>query len=181
MDKSKNLVWIDLEMTGLDPAQDEIIEIATIITDQNLEILSQGPELAITQKPERFQKMDKWNQEHHTKSGLWQKCLESDISIAQAEELTLQFIKEYCDEKTSPLCGNSIWQDRRFLSKYMKNLENWLHYRILDVSSIKLVNNCWYNKKYEFQDKSGSHRALDDIIESISELKFYREKLFIKD
>ena len=171
---------MDLEMTGLDPDRDRIIEIATIITDYDLNIIAEGPELAINQPEEVFHTMDDWNQTHHTKSGLWEKCLKSTISLAEAEKKTLDFIKEFCDEKTSPLCGNSIWQDRRFLAKHMREIEQWLHYRILDVSTIKLVSSSWYEEKYVFGDKSGSHRALDDIKESIEELKFYRKNIFVE-
>jgi len=177
--KPGKLVWMDLEMTGLDPKVDEIIEIATIITDENLEIIAHGPELVIHQGPERFDKMDQWNREHHTKSGLWQKVLDSKVSCAQAEAMTLDFLKEHISENESPLCGNSIWQDRRFLCKYMTDIEDYLHYRIVDVSTIKELAARWYPKRESFVAKKNSHRALDDILESIDELAYYRKNFFI--
>jgi oligoribonuclease len=172
------MVWMDLEMTGLDPDQDEIIEIATLITDAELNVIAEGPELVIHQPEKRFAKMDDWNQEHHTKSGLWAAVLKSEISMADAEQQTLAFLKQHIGERTSPLCGNSIWQDRRFLARHMPRLEAYLHYRLVDVSTIKELTRRWYPDLGAYSKKVLSHRALDDIRESIAELKFYREKLF---
>ncbi len=173
----QNLVWMDMEMTGLDPESDTIIEIATLITDGELNIIAEGPELAIHQPAERFAKMDAWNQEHHSKSGLWAKVLASDVTIEQAETATLDFIRKHCGERESPLCGNSIWQDRRFLLRYMPKLDGYLHYRILDVSSIKELASRWY-PGLKFKKPKGAHRALDDVKESLEELRFYRANLF---
>lgn len=174
------LVWMDLEMTGLDPERDSIIEMATVITDGQLEIVSKGPEFIIYQDPERFNQMDEWNQEHHKKSGLWAKVITSQTSLEQAESETLEFIRRYIDPKVSPLCGNSVYQDRRFLIKQMPRLEEYLHYRLVDVSTIKELGLRWYGEGAKFVKSKGAHRAMDDILESISELKAYRERLFVK-
>lgn len=176
---NSHLIWIDLEMTGLDPEVDEIIEIATIITDKELNIIAEGPCLVINQPDSRFERMDEWNQNQHTKSGLWQKVLESKISCEDAENQTIEFLKQYVNPNTCPLAGNSVWQDRRFISKYMKNLDGFLHYRLVDVSTIKEVNSRWYGDKFAYTAKSNNHRALDDIKDSIEELRYYRENLFI--
>ncbi len=172
------LVWIDMEMTGLHPETDQILEIATIITDSSLNIIAEGPELIVQQPQELFQKMDKWNQDHHTKSGLWQKVLESRISVQEAQEQTLSFLKNHLKAGESPLCGNSVWQDRSFLKVHMAELHSFFHYRIVDVSSIKELVKRWYSEKFVYK-KQNVHRALEDIKESISELKFYKENLFI--
>ena len=169
------LVWMDLEMTGLEPERDVVIEMATLITDAELNLIAEGPEIVIQRPQELFETMDSWNREHHTKSGLWQKVVTSTISEAQAEEMTLNFIKEHVKEKDSPLCGNSIWQDRRFIAKYMKKLDSYLHYRLIDVSTLKILGNMWYASDLkQVVDKKSSHRALDDIRESVDELKRYR-------
>ena len=173
------LVWMDLEMTGLDPDKDAIIEIATIITDSDLNVVAEGPEIAIHQEPERFALMDDWNKEQHTKSGLWQKVLNSKISISEAEAETLAFIKRFVGPKESPLCGNSIWQDRRFIYKHMPLVDAYLHYRMIDVSTVKELSRRWYGENGKFTKDKGLHRALEDIRESVEELKFYRQKLFI--
>lgn len=171
------IVWIDLEMSGLNPLQDKILEIATIITDSNLSVIAEGPELTINQPESLFATMDDWNQEHHTKSGLWEKVINSKISLEEAESQTLAFIKKHCSERSAPLAGNSIWQDRRFLSIHMVNLNEFLHYRIIDVSSIKELTKRWYPDK-EYKNKKGAHRALDDIKESIEELHYYKANVF---
>jgi oligoribonuclease len=168
---------MDLEMTGLDPERDTIIEIATLVTDGELTVIAEGPELVIHQDPALFSRMDEWNREHHTKSGLWAKVVASDVSLAEAERRTLEFLKAWVGPKESPLCGNSIWQDRRFLVRYMKQLEAHLHYRLVDVSTVKELASRWYPGVKHVKPK-GSHRALDDIRESIDELKFYKETLF---
>lgn len=168
-------------MTGLDPETDVIIEIATVVTDSQLNVIAEGPDLVIQRDPALFAKMDSWNQEQHTKSGLWAQVVASTITEAEAERQTLEFIKKYVGHRESPLCGNSIWQDRRFLGRYMKQLEAWLHYRMVDVSTVKELGARWYPQKAnQFSKKKNSHRALDDVYESIEELKFYREALFIK-
>ena len=174
---NSRLVWMDLEMTGLDPDKDTIIEMATLITDAELNIIATGPELVIKQDANRFESMDSWNREHHTKSGLWAKVLASKVALEEAEGLTLDFIKQHCSLKESPLCGNSIWQDRRFLVRYMQTLEAYLHYRLVDVSTIKELAGRWY-PKHKFKKPKGSHRALDDIQESLDELRFYRQTFF---
>lgn len=174
-----NLVWMDMEMTGLDPDKDAIIEMATIITDWDLNVIAIGPEIVIHQPQERFAQMDDWNREHHGKSGLWDRVVSSNITIKEAESQTLQFIKQYVGPKKSPLCGNSIWQDRRFLRRYMRSLDGYLHYRIVDVSTVKELVKRWYYDPNEKKKNDSSHRALDDIHESIAELKTYRENFFI--
>ena len=173
------LVWMDLEMTGLDAEKDSIIEMATVITTGQLEIVSKGPEFVIHQPPERFALMDEWNQEHHKKSGLWDKVLQSTISLDMAERQTIEFISAHIDAKVSPLCGNSVYQDRRFLTKHMPHLEAYLHYRLIDVSTIKELGLRWYGESAKFVKSKGAHRAMDDILESIDELKTYRQRLFV--
>lgn len=173
----QHLVWMDLEMTGLNPESDEIIEIASLVTDGQLNIIAEGPEIVIHQPPSRFQKMDEWNRNQHTKSGLWAKVLASQVTIADAEKQTLDFLREHTAPKVTPLCGNSIWQDRRFINRYMPAIDSFLHYRMVDVSSFKEMVQRWY-PKIGSVNKRESHRALDDIIESVEELKFYRDKVF---
>lgn len=172
---AENLIWIDLEMTGLNPEVDVIIEIATIVTDKNLNILAQGPVLAIHQPDEILDAMDDWCKEHHGNSGLTARVQNSQISLQEAEKQTLEFVKEWVDEKQSPLCGNSIWQDRRFLTKYMPTLEAFFHYRCVDVSTFKELAARWCPQIKEGLNKESTHLALDDIIESIEELRYYRE------
>jgi oligoribonuclease len=177
---SQNLVWIDLEMTGLEPHRHVIIEIATIITDGDLNIIAEGPALAVHQSDEALAEMDAWCVENHGKSGLTKRVKESTIDNAAAQAMTLEFIKEHVGERSAPLAGNSVWQDRRFLEKYMPEIDAYLHYRIVDVSSIKELLNRWYPPSYLPSKKKNTHRALDDILESIEELKYYRETIFIK-
>ncbi|MDY6797882.1 MAG: oligoribonuclease [Pseudomonadota bacterium] len=172
------LVWIDLEMTGLDPEQERIIEMATIITDEQLELVAEGPVIAIHQSDELLAAMDAWCTRTHGASGLTQRVRESKVSEAQAEQQTLAFLKEYLPAGSSPLCGNSIGQDRRFLVKYMPELEAFFHYRNLDVSTIKELARRWRPDVLEGVKKKGSHLALDDIRDSINELRHYREQFF---
>jgi len=174
---SFNLVWMDLEMSGLDPEKDVILEIATIVTDPELNILAEGPVIAIHQGENVFEGMDEWNTRHHTASGLVDRCRRSRYSTSDAEQETLAFIKPFTEKSKNVLCGNSITQDRRFLYKYMPNISEWLCYRNIDVSSIKELTFRWYPKLEEFQ-KEKRHEALNDIRESIAELAYYRKTIF---
>lgn len=166
-------------MTGLDAEVETIIEIATIITDGDLNVLEEGPSLAIHQEDEILDRMDEWNQTHHAASGLLERVKASTLTMAEAEQRSLDFIKKYCAPKTSPLCGNSINHDRRFLAKYMKELHDYLHYRNIDVTSVKELVNRWYPKGPKPPTKSETHLALTDIRESIEEIIFYRKHFFI--
>ena len=177
-DKPGNLIWLDLEMTGLDPARDRIIEIATLITDSNLHILAEGPVLAVRQSDEVLAAMDEWNRRTHGGSGLIQRVQKQGVSEAEAERQTLAFVSRYAEPDTSPLCGNSICQDRRFLANYMPQLEAHFHYRNLDVSTVKELALRWKPAIAEGIEKEGSHRALDDIRDSVDELRYYREHFF---
>ena len=177
--KSDRMVWLDLEMTGLDPTVCTILEIATIITDGDLNVIAQGPCIAIHQTEEQLSVMDEWNVTHHTASGLLERVRASTISLAEAERQTLDFVRQHVLERRAPLCGNSIWQDRRFLTVYMPTFESYLHYRIVDVSTIKELMKRWYTNDYLPPRKKNTHQALEDIIESIDELKFYRDHLFV--
>lgn len=175
---SENLVWMDLEMTGLDPEKERILEIATIITDSSLNIVEEGPVVLVRQDRALLDAMDEWNTNHHTQSGLIERMEKDGVSEAQAQTITLDFIKRHTHERESPLCGNTIGQDRRFLVKYMPALEGWLHYRNIDVSTIKELCVRWRPDLYEGVRKQGAHRALDDIRESIEELRYYRDHFF---
>ena len=177
--KSTNLIWLDLEMTGLDPDGDRIIEIASVVTSSDLEILGEGPVLAISQPENVMAAMDDWNQKTHGGTGLIDRVRDSSITEHDAEQQTLAFLKEFLPEKASPLCGNSICQDRRFLYRSMPELEAFFHYRNLDVSSIKELANRWRPDIRNGFVKSGGHRALNDVLDSIEELKFYREHFFL--
>ena len=176
--RSLNLIWIDLEMTGLDCNNDVIIEIATIVTDPNLNILAEGPELAIYQPQEVMEAMDEWCTTQHGKSGLTERVLNSGISTAAAEQQTLNFLNQYVDAGMSPMCGNSICQDRRFLAREMPQLEAYFHYRNLDVSTLKELARRWYPELLNGVKKNSSHLAMDDIKDSIEELKYYRGTFF---
>ena len=176
----KHLVWIDCEMTGLDPTHDVLLEIATIITNYDLEIVARGPVLAIHASEAKLKDMDAWNRRTHRKSGLLDRVRGEGVSVAEAERQTLAFVKRYCYKRTAPLCGNSIGQDKRFLIKYMPALEKFLHYKVVDVSSIKLLVSEWYGGKVKPPEKKELHRALDDIEESIAELDYYRKNVFIR-
>jgi len=175
----QHLIWIDLEMTGLNPDSDLIIEIATVITDKDLNILAQGPVLAVHQSDAALAAMDEWNQKHHGESGLIDRVKASTINEAEAERLTIEFLKQWVPENTSPICGNSIGQDRRFLVRYMPKLEAYFHYRNIDVSTLKELAARWAPEVKNGFNKVSTHQALDDIIESIEELRYYREH-FIK-
>ena len=172
---SNNLIWIDLEMTGLDTQNDLIIEIATIVTDANLNVLAEGPEMAIHQSDEVLSKMDEWNTRQHGQSGLTERVKKSSINEAEAEQKTIEFLRQYVPASASPMCGNSICQDRRFLARCMPELEAYFHYRNLDVSSLKELARRWSPAVYKGYDKQGTHLAMDDIRDSIRELAYYRE------
>lgn len=180
MNKKENLVWIDLEMTGLDPNRDVIVEIATIITDGELNILHKGASLVIYHNDDILNYMDTWVKDQHTKTGLVEDIRRSSLTVEQAEEQTLQIIMQYCQERKGILCGNSVWQDAVFMRRYMPKITNYLNYRIIDVTSIKEVVIRWYpNNPNTFFAKRDMHRALIDIEESIEELKHYRKNFFI--
>ncbi len=179
MKNDNNLIWIDLEMTGLDTQNDLIIEIATVVTDEFLTTLEEGPVIAIHQNDDVLNAMDEWNTKQHAKSGLVQRVKQSKINELQAERSTIDFLEKHVGEGKSPMCGNSICQDRRFLARCMPTLERYFHYRNLDVSTLKELARRWAPDVYKGFSKGGAHLALDDIKESISEMKYYRE-FFIK-
>lgn len=175
------LVWLDLEMTGLDPKKCTILEIGALITNSELEVVSEGPSIAIHHGEKVLRGMEPWSRHHHKKSGLTDECRASAVSLKRAEAEVLAFVKAHCREKTAPLCGNTIWQDRRFLVKYMPRLESWLHYRVIDVSSIKELVRRWYPEEFKMPRQKGqTHRVMDDIRESVEELRFYRGKAFVR-
>ena len=177
--ESDRLVWVDLEMTGLDVEHERILEIATIVTDGELNVLAEGPELVVHQPPAVLDAMNDWNTKHHGESGLTDRSRASKIEEAEAERLTLEFVAAHVPAKSAPLAGNSIHQDRLFLAAYMKAFESHLHYRNVDVSTLKELVRRWYPAEYDARPKKkGSHRALDDIRESIDELRYYRSAVF---
>jgi oligoribonuclease len=173
-----NLVWMDLEMTGLDPEHDVILEMATIITDGDLNVVAEGPAFAVSQPEEKLAGMDEWNTQHHTASGLVHRVRTEGISPAEAEAVTLAFIERHVEKGQAPLCGNSIWQDRRFLARYMPTLESFLHYRMIDVSTVKELARRWSPDILGGFSKQSQHLALADIRESIAELAYYRSRFF---
>lgn len=173
----ENLVWLDLEMTGLNSDKDRILEIATIVTNSNLDIIAEGPVFAIHQPTELLETMDSWNTSHHTASGLIDRAKKSSITESQAETETLDFLKDYVPPKKSPLCGNSICQDRRFLHHYMPNLDQFFHYRHLDVTTLKILAQRWAPQIMTGSVKESQHLALQDIRDSIAELRYYRKHL----
>jgi len=174
---NNNLIWIDLEMTGLDTVNDQIIEIATVVTDKDLNILAEGPVMAIHQSDEIMAGMDDWNQKQHGGSGLIERVRNSEISEAMAEAETIAFLSQYVEAGKSPMCGNSICQDRRFMARCMPKLEAFFHYRNLDVSTLKELAARWKPEVAKGFKKKGSHLAMDDIIDSIEELRYYRKEI----
>ena len=172
---SNHLIWIDLEMTGLDTVQDTIIEIATVVTDKDLMVLAEGPVIAIYQDDSILARMDDWNQKHHSNSGLIDRVRQSAINLEHAQQQTIGFLEKWVPAGCSPMCGNSICQDRRFLARLMPKLEAYFHYRNLDVSTLKELAKRWKPEAETSFKKKASHRALDDIIESIEELRHYRQ------
>jgi oligoribonuclease len=178
MTAPNRLVWIDLEMTGLDPTRHVILEIATIITDNDLHTIAEGPNLYIRHSPEVMEQMDPWSATHHERSGLLESVKRKGIPAEVAARRTMEFLREHLRKNSAPLCGNSVWQDRRFLSTQMPDIDTFLHYRIIDVSSIKELVKRWSNPTILPPRKKNLHRALEDIRESIGELRFYRENIF---
>ncbi|MDX9719158.1 MAG: oligoribonuclease [Myxococcota bacterium] len=174
--RALRMVWMDLEMTGLDPERESIIEMATLVTEADLSLVAEGPSLVIHQDEALLARMDEWNTEHHTASGLLEKVRQSTVQTRDAELATLDFLSQHVDLGKAPLCGNSIWQDRRFLCREMAELNAYLHYRLIDVSSLKELARRWYPE--HVYHKNSVHRALDDIHESIAELRHYRQLLF---
>jgi len=173
-----NLIWIDLEMTGLNPATDRIIEIATVVTDKQLCLVAEGPVLAVHQPDSALEAMDEWNTRQHNASGLVERVRSSDIDEAEAEQQTLAFLRRHIEPGRSPMCGNSICQDRRFMARLMPDLERFFHYRNLDVSTLKELARRWYPDIATGFSKESTHLALQDIHDSIEELKYYRRKMF---
>lgn len=176
--RQHRMVWIDLEMTGLDLARESIIEIATVVTDGQLNVLATGPNLAITVPESLIEGMDEWNTRHHHRSGLVDRIRNEGVSVKEAEQATLSFLREWVDENTAPLCGNSVWNDRQFMAKEMPELLDFLHYRMVDVSTVKELSRRWYSNVPRYP-KKGAHLALDDILESIEELKYFRKHVFV--
>ena len=170
-----HLIWLDMEMTGLNPDSDRIIEMAMVVTNSNLDVVAEGPVIAVHQPDVVLDAMDEWNKNTHGRSGLIDRVKASTTDEATAEAIYLDFMKEYIPSRTSPMCGNSIGQDRRFMARYMPKLEDWFHYRNLDVSTLKELCRRWSPQVYKGLEKKGAHKALEDIYESIAELRYYRE------
>jgi len=170
-----HLIWIDLEMTGLDPDTDSILEIATLVTDSDLNVVAEGPEFAVAHPLSRLEAMDEWNRTTHAKTGLWQRVLDSRVGLAEAEAVTIRFLEAWVPKGKSPICGNSICQDRRFLVRCMPKLEDYFHYRNLDVSTLKELVRRWNPRLLDGFKKEGTHTALSDIRESVAELRYYRQ------
>ena len=179
MDESERLIWIDMEMSGLDPERERVLEIAVLVTDGNLEVVAEGPDLVVHQPDEILRGMDEWNTEHHGASGLTERVREASLSEAEAEAKILGFLREHCEAGACPLAGNSVHQDRRFLRRYLPALDAFLHYRIVDVSTVKELARRWYPGVYaSAPEKVEAHRAMADIHESLAELRWYRERIF---
>jgi oligoribonuclease len=179
MEASEHLIWIDMEMSGLDPERERVLEIALLVTDGDLELVAEGPELVVHQPDSVLDGMDDWNRQHHGSSGLSKRVRASELSEAAAEAQILEFLREHCEPGVSPLAGNSVHQDRRFLRRYMPALDAFLHYRIVDVSTVKELARRWYPDVYAAApEKVEKHRALADIHESLRELRWYRERIF---
>lgn len=179
MQGPEKLIWVDLEMTGLDPERDVVIEIASIVTDSELNTLAEGPVIAIHQSEEVLAAMDEWNTTHHTRSGLVDRVRASNIDETAAEDQTLAFLRRWVTPGSSPMCGNSICQDRRFMARHMPRLERYFHYRNLDVSTLKILMQMWRPELEQGVVKAGSHQALDDIRESVAELCYYRQYMLL--
>ena len=178
--RSDLLVWLDLEMTGLDPKTCTILEISAVVTDNDLSVVAEGPAIAIHHSDKVLNGMEAWSRYHHRKSGLTLACRESKVSLKKSERIVLEFIQQHCKKKSAPLCGNTIWQDRRFLVKYMPELESYLHDRTIDVSSVKELVGRWYPADHKMpREKKRTHRVTEDIRESIDELQYYRKKVFV--
>jgi len=178
-ESDERLVWIDLEMTGLDIGRESIIEIATVVTDGQLNILATGPNLAVSVSEDLLAGMDEWNTSHHTASGLVDRVRTTSVSCEQAEAETLEFLKKWVPQGSAPLCGNSVWNDKKFMEKEMPLLVDYLHYRMIDVSTVKELARRWYPETGRYE-KKGAHLALDDILESIEELRYFRERIFLQ-
>ncbi len=174
------IVWMDMEMSGLEPETDRILEVAVLVTDADLNVVAEGPNLVLHQPDEVLEAMDEWNTTHHGQSGLIKRVRASTIDESQTSEALLAFFAEHTKKKKAPLAGNSIHQDRRFVARYLPDVEDWLHYRNVDVSTLKELARRWYPKRYGARPtKKGSHRAMDDLMESLEELKYYRKALFL--
>jgi oligoribonuclease len=174
------IVWMDMEMSGLDPDKERILEVAVLVTDGELNVVAEGPNLILHQPDALLEAMDEWNTKHHSQSGLTKRVRESTVDESQASAAVLEFLSEHTQKGKAPLAGNSIHQDRRFVARYLPEVEDWLHYRNVDVSTIKELARRWYPKEYAGRPtKKGSHRAMDDLMESIEELKYYRAALFL--
>ena len=181
IDKQQTLIWIDMEMTGLEPEQDRIIEVATLITDSDLNVLAEGPVLAVHQSDDVLDGMDEWNQRTHGESGLVERVRKSQLNEADVEAQTIAFLQRYAERGSSPMCGNSVHQDRRFMVKYMPSLADFFHYRNLDVSTVKELAKRWRPDVASSYKKQSTHQAMDDIRDSVNELKHYREHFFQLD